>query len=215
MTRQEHRSIPCNVMRYTPLLLLLFVFSAGVERAYSQSCPVVLVSCPDSSIGSSPTFSANVSGGDPSAKLTFNWTVSAGKITAGQGTTSITVDKTGFGDQPFTATVEVGGLPDNCGNKASCATPTVCPPPPTARKFDEYGDLSWAEERARLDKFAGFLKPSIKRDRALHHRRSPRRRAMRRLTNLVSKMTPDRRIHESTRNGKVCSRDLVALFCFV
>ncbi len=159
LTRRAPRSIPCNVMRYTPLLL--FVISAETQRTYSQSCPVVVVTCPDSSIGSSLTFAAKVSGGDPSAKLTFNWTVSAGKIIAGQGTTSITVDKTGFEGQPFTATVKVGGLPDNCGNKASCATPTVCPPP-TARMFDVYGDLTWAEERARLEKFAEHLEPGIR-----------------------------------------------------
>jgi hypothetical protein len=34
-------------------------------------------------------------------------------------------------------------------------------PPPRSRKFDEYGDLSWAEERARLDKFADHLEPGI------------------------------------------------------
>ncbi len=94
-------------MRYTPLLLLLFVISAETQRTYSQSCPVVVVTCPDSSIGSSLTFAAKVSGGDPSAKLTFNWTVSAGKIIA------------------------------------------------------VYGDLTWAEERARLDKFADHLEPGI------------------------------------------------------
>jgi hypothetical protein len=175
-------------MRYPSLLLLLFVIFAGGQRAYSQSCPFVVVTSPDSYSGPTLTFAARVSGGG-SAKLTFNWTVSAGKITGGQGTASITLDKTGFGGQTFTATVEVGGLPKDCPNLASCSTPLVDPPPPS-RKFDEYGDLSWAEERARLDKFAGFLKPSIKRDRALHHRRSPHRRAMRRLTNLVFRMTP-------------------------
>lgn len=146
-------------MRYTPLLLLLFVLSAGAQRAYSQSCPTVVVSCPDSDIGTTLTFSANVSGGG-SAKLTFNWTVSAGKITAGQGTASITLDKTGFGGQTFTATVEVGGLPKDCPNLASCSTPIIDLAPP-ARKSDEYGDLSWAEERARLDKFAEHLGPGI------------------------------------------------------
>ena len=159
MTRQEHRSIPCNVMRYTPLLLLLFVLSVGAPRAYSQSCPQFSVACPDS-IDTSPVTFAVRTGDDLSNKRTFKWTVWGGEITGGQGTSSITVDVTGFGGKSITATVEVGGLPDGCGNTASCSL-IVCTPPP-ARKFDEYGDLSWAEERARLDKFADHLEPGIR-----------------------------------------------------
>jgi hypothetical protein len=174
LTKKEHRSIPVNVMRYTPLLLFLFVISAGAQQANSQSCSTVVVSCPDSDSGTTLTFSANVSGGD-SAKLTFNWTVSAGRITAGQGTASITVDKTGFGGQSFTATVEVAGLPKDCPNLASCSTPIIDLAPP-ARKFDEYGDLSWAEERARLDKFANHLEPGIRL-------RSHRKKLSRKLSN--------------------------------
>lgn len=146
-------------MRYTPLLLLLFLVSAGAEQAYSQSCPQFSVACPDSITPDPVNFVVRVTGDDPSNKLTFKWTVSAGKIISGQGTSSISVEPTGFEGKTITATVEVGGIPEGCGNLASCATPTVCPPPPTARKFDEYGDLSWAEERARLDKFAEHLEP--------------------------------------------------------
>ena len=138
LTRQSHRSIPFSVMRYRPLLLLVSILPAGAELAYSQSCPVVTVSCPDSNNGPTLTYSANVMIGDPSPNLTFNWTVSAGKITSGQGTGSITLDKTGFGGQAFTATVKVGGLPQECPNEASCSVLGPCPPP-VARKFDEYG----------------------------------------------------------------------------
>lgn len=173
LTEQEHRSIPCKVMRYTSLLLLLLILPASAQRAYSQECPVVTVSCPDSSTSPRLTFSANVSGGDPD-KLTFNWTVSAGKITDGQDTASIIVDTAGLGGISFTATVEVGGIPNKCGNKASCSI-IVCDLV-VARKFDEYGDLSWAEERARLDMFAGQLKSSNELTSTSHHRRSSHRR---------------------------------------
>jgi hypothetical protein len=148
-------------MRYTSLLLLLFVISAGSERAYSQSCPQFSVACPDS-IDTSPITFAVRTGNDLSNKRTFKWTVSAGKIVGGQGTSSIIVDANGIEEKSITATVEVGGLPEGCGNVASCSTPTICPPPPSSRKFDEYGDLSWAEEKARLDKFAGYLEPGIR-----------------------------------------------------
>jgi hypothetical protein len=105
-------------------------------------------------------FTANVSAGNPSTKLTFNWAVSAGKIIGGQGTASIIVDTTGVGGRSFTGTVEVGGVPGECGNKASCSI--IACDLVVARKFDEYGDLSWAEERARLDKFAEHLEPGIR-----------------------------------------------------
>lgn len=162
-------------MRYASLLLSLFIISAGVERAYSQSCPVITVTCPDSDTNPTLTFSANVSGGDPSAKFTFEWTVSAGKIAGGQGTASITVDNARLRSQGLTATVEIGGIPTECGNKASCSL--ISCPPPVARKFDQYGDLSWAEERARLDQFGVHLEPGTRLSRALPNRKSSHRRA--------------------------------------
>ena len=97
-------------MRYSSLLLLLFVIAVGPQQARAQAealCPPFSVNCPDTSNGSTLKFTANI---NPSTKMTFNWTVSAGKIIDGQGTVSITVDKTGFGNQALTATVEVGGL---------------------------------------------------------------------------------------------------------
>ena len=156
-------------------LLLLFILAASVQQAYSQSCPVVTVSCPDRDDSSILTFAANVSGADPSIKLTFDWTVSPLKITSGQGTTSINIDSTGFGGQTLTATVEVGGLPKGCENKASCST-SICRLV-HARLVEEYGDLSWAEEKALLDTFAGYLKPSTEMPAGLHHRRSQHRRS--------------------------------------
>jgi hypothetical protein len=178
-------------MRQIPLLLLLFILAAGAEQAYSQSCPVVTVTCPDRDDSLTLTFVANVSGADPSVKLTFDWTVSPSKITSGQGTTTINVDSTDFGGQASTATVEVGGLPKGCENKASCST-SVCrlirP-----RLVAEYGDLSWAEEKALLDTFAGYLKetPAV-----LHHRRSQYRRSKHRSGRRErSKSTMTRKLH--------------------
>jgi hypothetical protein len=134
-------------MRYLLLLSLVLVVT-GADPAYSQDCPGVVVTCPDSELGPTLTVSANVSGSSPAAKLSFNWTVSLGKIISGQGTASIIIDNTEIRRQSFTATVEVVGFPKECGNKASCSI-IVCPGP-AARKFDEYGDLTWAEEQARI-----------------------------------------------------------------
>ena len=117
-------------------------------------CPTVNVTCPsDVSEGGSITFTANFTQGTPQVTPTYNWTVSAGTITSGQGTSSITVDTKGLGGQTVTATVEVGGVDPSCGRTASCSTP-VRPNAPPARKFDEYGNIRFNDEKARLDNFA-------------------------------------------------------------
>jgi hypothetical protein len=117
-------------------------------------CPTVAVSCPtDVSEGGSITFTANFTQGTPQVTPTYNWTVSAGTITSGQGTSSITVDTKSLGGQTVTATVEVGGVDPSCGRTASCSTP-VRPNAPPARRFDEYGNIRFNDEKARLDNFA-------------------------------------------------------------
>jgi hypothetical protein len=117
-------------------------------------CPTVTVSCADSvDQGSPATFHANFTQGTPEVSPTYNWTVSAGTITGGQGTDTITVDTANLGGQTITATVELGGVDPSCGRTASCSTP-VKGPPPVARKFDEYGNIRFNDEKARLDNFA-------------------------------------------------------------
>ncbi len=116
-------------------------------------CPTVAVSCPDTVEQGTPiTFTANVTGGDPSVAATYNWSVSAGTITSGQGTPSITVDTSNVGATAVTATVNVGGYPPECQTQASCTTQVTVRP--IARKFDEYGNIAFNDEKARLDNFA-------------------------------------------------------------
>jgi len=114
-------------------------------------CPTVSVSCPDSvQQGSNITFSSSLSSG---ANVTYNWSVSAGTITSGQGTSSITVDTANLGGQTVTATVELGGLDPACSRTASCST-SVSAPNAQATRFDEYGDIKFNDEKARLDNYA-------------------------------------------------------------
>jgi hypothetical protein len=117
-------------------------------------CPSVSVSCPSTADPGTPvTFTASVAGGE-GLTITFNWSVSAGTITSGQGTSTITVDTTGLGGQTVTATVSLGGVDPSCTNTtASCSTSITTPPPPPL-KFDEYGDIRFNDEKARLDNFA-------------------------------------------------------------
>jgi hypothetical protein len=118
-------------------------------------CPTVSVSCPSEVEPNQPiTFTASVSGGPAGATWTYNWSVSAGTISSGQGTSTITVDTANIAGQSVTATVSIGGADPSCtGTTASCTT-TVKVVPPPARKFDEYGNIRFNDEKARLDNYA-------------------------------------------------------------
>jgi K319-like protein len=123
-------------------------------RVPPPPCPTVSVSCPDSvDVGQAVTYTASVNGGPPNLTPTFNWSVSAGTITSGQGTSSIQVDTSGLGGQSVTATVTLGGADPSCNTTNSCTT-SVRPPKPIATKFDEYGNIKFNDEKARLDNYA-------------------------------------------------------------
>jgi hypothetical protein len=124
--------------------------------APAPPCPTVSVSCPsDIDAGQPITFTASVTGGAEGATFTYNWSVSAGTISSGQGTSTISVDTTGVaGGQSVTATVSIGGADPSCtGTTASCTT-SLKPPPRPAVKFDEYGNIRFNDEKARLDNYA-------------------------------------------------------------
>jgi PKD-like domain len=114
-------------------------------------CPNVSVTCPDTIAENQPvTFTATVTGGTPNVQPSYNWTVSAGGIVSGQGTTSITVDTAGLAGQTVRATLDVGGFNMPC--PASCSV--SLPIPRNPRKFDEYPNIARNDEKARLDNYA-------------------------------------------------------------
>jgi hypothetical protein len=116
-------------------------------------CPNIIVSCPDKvRVGESVTFSANVSGGSPNIATVYNWTVSAGTIVSGEGTSTITVDTKGLGGQSIKATVLIPGY-DALNCSASCVVP-IQPEVPSCRQFDVCEDCVFNKEKARLDNFA-------------------------------------------------------------
>jgi hypothetical protein len=120
-------------------------------------CPTIEISCPtgDVTVGSPANVSVNVTGGgNPS--VTYDWSVSAGqdKITSGQGTPSITIDTTTLGGQTVTASVKIGGLPPECDSSRSCSFTVTTPVLPKCSIFDQYNDLRFNDEKARLDNFA-------------------------------------------------------------
>ncbi|MBV9924645.1 MAG: hypothetical protein JOZ96_06340 [Acidobacteria bacterium] len=120
-------------------------------------CPNVTINCPDVQQAGAPvTFTASISGGTPGATPVYNWVVSAGTIISGQGTPTITVDTAGLAGQAITATVEVAGYNLEC--RAQCQASVPAPPNPT--KFDEVGEVSRDDEKARFDIFAIELQNS-------------------------------------------------------
>jgi hypothetical protein len=130
--------------------------SAQQKPTPKPACPTTTMTCPDTGYTNDKLlFTANIKGGDPNVKPTFNWTVSAGTIESGQGTSTIDVSTKGLSDnQSVTATVEVGGFSRDCGYGqviASCTSSVM--KKPESRKFDEYGVLTTKEENERLDKF--------------------------------------------------------------
>ena len=151
------------MQRFSLLAIIILIYSLPAPSpavpSTPDSCPFADVECPGGvvTVGVPLTFIANISGGDPAVTPTYRWKISAGTITSGQDTSSVTVDTTGLGAQPVEATVEIGGFPEPCDNKASCSSQLayVCI---FTRKIDEYGDLSPADEEARLDNFAAELK---------------------------------------------------------
>ena len=132
--------------------------SRGEAAATAQgSCPILKVSCPDSlEPGNSLKFTASVEGGDQTVDPTYNWTISAGVISSGQGTSTIEVDTSKLThNETVTATVELGGFDPNCPRTDSCTTTIVSRV--GASRVDEYPTPELKFQNSRLDAFAKRL----------------------------------------------------------
>lgn len=121
--------------------------------AVQPVCPAIEIVCPTTiEIDKPLTFSASYSGGVPAnVNPVYNWTVSAGTIIEGQGTSTIKVDTTGLGGQTVTASLSMGGYTLECS--ADCGV-TIPLPKLEGWRFDEFPDISRNDEKARLDNFA-------------------------------------------------------------
>jgi hypothetical protein len=144
-------------MKTSAVLMLLAAIGTTSFPASAQeqaaSCPTVTVTCPDSvRAGEELTFTAGVSGGDADVEPTYNFSVSAGTISSGQGTSTITVDTTGTGGQTITATVDIGGFSRECSTSHSCTT-SVTEKSVPAKKAGEYVTPDLKANTAILDDF--------------------------------------------------------------
>lgn len=86
------------------------------------ACPVLSVSCPSDIERDKPiTFEANVTVGEPEPKATITWSITAGKIISGQGTSKITVTASEPERRLLTATASLSGADPSCSTTtASC-----------------------------------------------------------------------------------------------
>lgn len=103
--------------------------------------------------GDSMSFTANVTGGT-ATNVTYNWTVSSGEITSGQGTPSITVATTReMANTTVTATVTIDGegICPTCVREDSDTGGVA--PLPEAVQIDEFGKQANDDIRTRLDTF--------------------------------------------------------------
>jgi hypothetical protein len=115
-----------------------------------SQCPKIKVDCPESiREGTTITCSATVKDGPANATPTYNWTVSTGTITSGQGTSEIFIDTVGLGAQTVTATLEIGGFDTHCLGTYSATTWIL-----RVLVFDEHGNVKFKDEKARLDNYA-------------------------------------------------------------
>lgn len=111
--------------------LLILIGVAGVPlQSVAQvptGCPTVLVkSAAEANRPDAAEFDVSVQGGSAEVNALYNWTVSAGYIASGQGTSHIWVDTNGLtAGTVITAMVEVLGYPGSCDTAASAATTVV------------------------------------------------------------------------------------------
>lgn len=124
------------------------------ERSRAIHCPLINVTAPLYvwETRSPLTFRASVWSNLQKATTTYKWSVSAGKITGGQGTPSVAVELADPTYQPISATVDVGGFSTECDNRGSATSPANLIKFPN--KFDEFGNVTCEDELARLDNFA-------------------------------------------------------------
>jgi hypothetical protein len=107
-----------------PFFIFLAVFACAMSipaQIPRNNCPKIAVIGPSgvTRAGETLTFTANVGASDRNSKLEYSWTVSAGTIESGQGTSSIKVrSMQEMGNTTITATLKVIGLAADCSSTA-------------------------------------------------------------------------------------------------
>jgi len=141
-------------IQIVPVLLVLLLASV-VRSQTPPECGVIDVEGPtEVEANTQAVFKVKISGPIHTTKPEFKWVASVGTITAGQGTNEMTLDTTGLGGQVVTVTVGLSGTPQGCKDSASKTINVQVAALTCNRPFDDYGDIRFGDEKARLDNFA-------------------------------------------------------------
>jgi hypothetical protein len=133
-------------------IAFMLALASAVSAQISVPCGIVEIDGPSNADAGAPlVFKVKVTN---TSNPEFKWNVSVGVIIKGQGTDEITVDSAGLSGQTVTATVELIGAPSGCKNSASTTTPVIISDFFCGLAFDQYGDIRFEDEKARLDNFA-------------------------------------------------------------
>lgn len=140
--------------RWTQILsiVLLLAFVSAVSAQTTEPCGIDVVGPATVSPGTPLVFKIKVTGKLPTATPEFKWYLSLGTIIKGEGTDEITVDTTGLAGLVLTATAELAGAAPHC-KLVGAKTVTITMPPLPSCPFDQYGDIKFENEKARLDNF--------------------------------------------------------------
>ena len=135
-------------------ILSVFLLLTLASVVSGQTCGIAGIDGPtDVEPGTTLQLKVRTTGVLHTTKPEFKWTVSAGTIIGGQGTDQISVDTVGLSGQELTVTVELSGAASGCNASASTTTRIAPPALSCCHPFDEYGDLRFEDEKARLDNF--------------------------------------------------------------
>jgi len=142
-------------VRFLILLTVNGILSASTNNV-GTSCPQLSVICARKECYRSPFyFKAQMSDGERNQKVSYQWTVTSGRIVEGQGTSSIKAIANN--SHSITATVEVQGLPAECG-QAIASMSVFTEPAPPVQQIDEFGSLPLEKIKLRLDRLAYQLR---------------------------------------------------------
>lgn len=111
-------------------LLLSLVFISAIVYTQAQKCPeAIVINASQSEVkqGQTVQFTVEVTKLPAGQQLTYNWMVSSGEISSGQGTASIIVSPSGAIGS-CTVTVELGGLAAGCSNTQSATIDVIKAP---------------------------------------------------------------------------------------
>lgn len=130
-----------------------------VENTITRPCPYdVRIDGPDSVIeGDLITFAAFNAVTNSTTPINYKWSVSpeSARITSGLGTSAITIDTTGLGDQTVSATLDVTDdiYGTKCFQNIAVNTRVDRQKIPEPRRFDEFVSQAFDDDKARLDSF--------------------------------------------------------------